>query len=257
MSDKTEEKRKAKEDTDALFAAYAKHPSDELRNQIVEKYMYLADMLSRKYTGRGIDYDDLYQVASMALVLAVDRFDQGKGFAFTSFATPTIIGEIKRYFRDKSWALKVPRRMKDLVTQFSSAREKLQKENGRPPTIRELAEYMEVSEEDILEAMESVNTYRAYSLDQVAKNKGDDDQCSLDRYISVEESGYESFENADLIKNVMAELSDKERAIFDERMLGMKTQKEVAEEHGVSQVTISRLEAEIREKFRNEYYKAN
>jgi RNA polymerase sigma-B factor len=230
--------------------------SDEARNKIVEHYLYLAEILSKKYAGRGIEYDDLYQVASMALVLAVERFDSSRGFAFTSFATPTIIGEIKRYFRDKGWAVKVPRRIKDLSVQVASAREKLQAQSGKAPTVPELAAYMDCSEEDILEAMESGQTYHTYSLNQEAENEDEENVTSLDRYMSVEESGYESFENADLIKNVMAELSDKERAIFGDRVLGTKTQQEVAKAYGVSQMTISRLEAEIREKFRQEYYRS-
>jgi RNA polymerase sigma-B factor len=255
MSDHLEDRQKNKKDADILFAEYAKKPSDSLRNKIVEKYMYLPDFLSKKYTGRGIEYDDLYQIASMALVLAVDRFDPAKGFAFTSFATPTIIGEIKRYFRDKSWAVTVPRRIKDLSIQLPAARETLQREKGKPPTVQELAGYMGVSEEDILEALETGNTYRACSLDQEVENEGEEGGSSLSQYMSVEEGGYESFENADLIRNVVAKLSDRERAIFDDRVIGTKSQQEVAREYGVSQVTISRLEAEIREKFRKEYYR--
>jgi RNA polymerase sigma-B factor len=257
MSDKTADKNKKKEDVEALFAEYARTGSDEARNRIVENYLYLAEILSKKYAGRGIEYDDLYQVASMALVLAVNRFDPSKGFAFTSFATPTIIGEIKRYFRDKSWAVKVPRRIKDLSVQLVSAREELQAKKGKPPTVSELAEYAGVTEEDVLEALESGHTYYTYSIDQNEDSEDEEGATPLDRYMSVKESGYESFENADIIKNVMAELTDKERAIFDDRVIGAKTQQEVAQEYGVSQMTISRLEAEIREKFRREYYRTH
>jgi RNA polymerase sigma-B factor len=257
MSDKTADKNKKNEETDALFAEYVRTGSEETRNKLVEHYLYLAEILSKKYVGRGVDYDDLYQVASMALLLAVDRFDPTKGFAFTSFATPTIIGEIKRYFRDKSWAVKVPRRVKDLSVRLVSAREDLQARNGRPPTVAELSNYTGADEEDILEAMESGHTYYTYSIDQNEDSVDEDGSAPLDRYMSVKEPGYESFENADLIKNVMAGLSDKERAIFDDRVLGTKTQQEVAREYGVSQMTISRLEAEIRDKFRKEYYRTS
>jgi RNA polymerase sigma-B factor len=256
MPDKTIDTTKRKEIGEALFAEYMKNRSEESRNSIVEHYLYLAEILSKKYTGRGIDYDDLYQVASMALLLAVERFDPSKGFAFTSFATPTIIGEIKKYFRDKSWAVKVPRRIKELSLQLGAAREKLQAVNGKAPTVPELAEYMGCSEEEVLEAMESGQTFRAYSLNQEIDSDSEEGSASLDRYMSVEEKGYENFENADLIRNVMAGLTDRERAIFNDRVLGAKTQQEVAREYGVSQMTISRLEAEIREKFRKEYYKS-
>jgi RNA polymerase sigma-B factor len=260
MSDKPKEqlrREQLKQESEALFAEYARTRSEETRNRIVELYLYLAEILSKKYTGRGIDYDDLFQVASMALVLAVERFDPSKGFAFSSFATPTIIGEIKRYFRDKSWAVKVPRRVKELSLQLTDAREKLQAENGRPPTVPQLAEYLGCSEEDVLEALETGQNYRAYSLNQEVGGGADSEESgtSLDHFMSVEETGYASFENADLIKSVMDKLSDREKAVFRDRMLGSKTQQEVAREFGVSQMTISRLESEIREKFRKEYYK--
>jgi RNA polymerase sigma-B factor len=116
---------------------------------------------------------------------------------------------------------------------------------------------MGCSEEEVLEAMESGQTFRAYSLNQDVDNESDESSTSIDKYMSVEEKGYENFENADLIRNVMAGLTDKERAIFGDRVLGAKTQQEVAREYGVSQMTISRLEAEIREKFRKEYYKSD
>jgi RNA polymerase sigma-B factor len=257
MPDNTAEKNNRKKESDALFKEYAQTHSEVTRNKIVEQYLYLAEILSKKYTGRGIDYDDLYQVAAMALVLAVERFDPSKGFAFSSFATPTIIGEIKRYFRDKSWAVKVPRRIKELSLQLSAAREKLQTQAGKPPTVPALAEYLQCSEEEVLEALETGQTYRAYSLNQEVGGEGDEHAASLDHYMSVEETGYASFENEDLIKSVMQKLSDREREIFKERMLGTKTQQEVAKEFGVSQMTISRLEAEIREKFRKEYYKTD
>jgi RNA polymerase sigma-B factor len=257
MSQNKVDATKKKEEGAALFAEYAQDRNEETRNRIVEHYLYLAEILSKKYTGRGIEYDDLFQVASMALLLAVDRFDPSKGFAFTSFATPTIIGEIKKYFRDKSWAVRVPRRIKDLSLQLNATREKMQAEMGKAPTVQQLADYMNCSEEEILEAMEMGQTFRAYSLNQDVSNDNDESSTPYDHYMSTEEKGYESFENADLIRSVMAKLSDKERAIFADRMLGTKTQQEVADEYGVSQMTISRLEAEIREKFRKEYYKSS
>jgi RNA polymerase sigma-B factor len=255
MAVSAEEKIKKREEAIGLLAEYAKTHSEEARNRVVEHYLYLAEFVSRKYVGRGVDYDDLYQISAMALVLAVERFDSSKGFAFSSFAMPTIIGEIKKYFRDKSWALKVPRRIKELSMQIADAREELQSELGGPPTVQQLAAHLGSSEEEILEALESGQTYRAYSLNQDAGESGEEGPSPYERYMSVDEGGYASFEDADLIKSVMSTLSEKERILFRDRMLGTKTQKEVAEEFGVSQMTISRLEAEIREKFRREYYR--
>jgi RNA polymerase sigma-B factor len=243
---------------DELFASYAETRDVETRNRLVEQYLYLVDILVKKYLGKGIDYDDLYQVGSMALVLAVERFDPSKGFTFSSFATPTIIGEIKRYFRDKGWAVKVPRRMKEIVMELSTAKDELSRKLGRSPTIPELSEVMGYSEEEILEAMESGRSYSSYSLNQAFEEEGGEgggDQNKFEKYTSVKEAGYESFENAELIKNVIAQLSDKEKAVFQARILEEKTQMEVAEILGVSQMTISRLENEIKRKFREEYYK--
>ena len=122
-----------------LFIQYKKNPSIELRNKIVEKYLYMVDILIRKYLGKGVDYDDLYQVGALALVSAVERFDPDRGFEFSSFATPTILGEIKKYFRDKQWSLKVPRRLKEIAAKVQEAKEELYSKYQRKPTVEEIA----------------------------------------------------------------------------------------------------------------------
>ncbi|MDR3071959.1 MAG: SigB/SigF/SigG family RNA polymerase sigma factor [Clostridiales Family XIII bacterium] len=241
-----------------LFQEYAKNRDTETRNRIVEYYLFLVDILVKKYLNKGIDYEDLYQVGSLALVFAVERFDSTKGFGFSSFATPTIIGEIKRYFRDKGWAVKVPRRVKEIVLELQSTKEELTRRQGRPPTIPELASVMQCSEEEILEAMESSQSYSSYSLNQTFENEDGDstgDQNKYDRFTSVKEAGYESFENAEFIQNVTKRMSEREKRIFSARLLQEKTQIEVAEMLGVSQMMISRLEGEIKKKFRAEYYR--
>ena len=124
--------------TSDLFKEYAKNPTIELRNQLVEENLYMVDILIRKYLGKGVDYDDLYQVGALALVSAVERFDPEKGFEFKSFATPTILGEIKKYFRDKQWSLKVPRRMKEISSKVQEVRDQLTTSLGRAPTLEEI-----------------------------------------------------------------------------------------------------------------------
>ena len=189
---------------------------------------------------------------SMALVFAVERYDLSRGYEFTSFATPTIIGEIKRYFRDKGWAIKVPRRLKEISAQISPAKEHLYGKYSRIPTIGELAEYLGYTEEEILEAMEGGQAYSTYSLNQTFDEGGDEGEGAvLEKYTGREEKGYNSFENAELIKTVMKDLSDKEKAIFKRRFFENETQQDIAEEMGVSQMTISRLEKKIREKFKS------
>lgn len=234
-----------------LFERYRETGSKELRNEIVERYLYIVDILIKKYLNKGVEYEDLYQVGSMALVFAVERYDASKGFEFTSFATPTIIGEIKRYFRDKGWAVKVPRRLKEISAQISPAKEFLYGKLNRVPTVSELAEYLGYSEEDILEAMEGGQAYSTYSLNQTFDEGGDEGEGAvLEKYTGREEHGYHSFENAELIKSVLNDLSDKERDIFKRRFFKNETQQDIAQEMGVSQMTISRLEKKIREKFK-------
>ncbi|MEL7654361.1 MAG: SigB/SigF/SigG family RNA polymerase sigma factor [Bacillota bacterium] len=234
-----------------LFEQYRQNRSIELRNEIVEKYLYIVDILIKKYLNKGVDYEDLYQVGSMALVFAVERYDASKGFEFTSFATPTIIGEIKRYFRDKGWAIKVPRRLKEISAQISPAKEVLYGKFNRIPTVKELADYLGYSEEEILEAMEGGQAYSTYSLNQTFDEGGDEGEGAvLEKYTGREELGYHSFENAELIKTVLKDLSEKERDIFRRRFFENETQQDIAEQMGVSQMTISRLEKKIREKFK-------
>ncbi len=239
-----------------LFEEYNRTKNIELRNQLVEKYLYMVDILAKKYINKGVDYDDLYQIGSMALVFAVERFDPGKGYEFTSFATPTIIGEIKRYFRDKGWAVKVPRKWKEISAKLPMAKDALNQKLGRAPMVSEIAEYLGFSEEDILEAMESGQAYGTFSLQQTFDDNGNEGESSVfERYTAREETGYANFENGEVVKAVMNKLSDQEKKVFRMRFFDDKTQQQIADEIGVSQMTVSRLEKKLREKFKEEYYK--
>ena len=246
----------SEEKTRELFQEYQKTRSVELRNRIVELNLYLVEILIKKYMNKGVEKEDLYQVASMALVLAVERFDPERGFEFTSFATPTIIGEIKRHFRDKGWAMKVPRRLKELSVKLPEAREFLENKLGRTPKLSELAEHMEVSQEELLEAMESGKAYGAYSLQQTFEGDGDSEEApALEKYASHQEAGYTAFENADFIRSVVAGFTEQERTVFRRRFLEEKTQQEIADELGVSQMSVSRMEKRLKEKFKEEFYR--
>jgi RNA polymerase sigma-B factor len=237
-----------------LFEQYSRTKSLSLRNEIIEKYLYLVDILIKKYLNKGMDYDDLYQVGAMALIFAVERYDISRGFEFTSFATPTIIGEIKRYFRDKGWAMKVPRRLKEISSHIPAVKEELYGKLFRNPTVPELAEALGYGEEDVLEALESGRAYGAYSLNQGLEEVGEQGELpSLERFTGIEDAGYESFENAEIIKKVLDGLSDKEKEIFNLRFINNDTQQKIADEMGVSQMTVSRLERGIKKKFQEEY----
>jgi len=243
-------------DTEALFAEYRETKDTDLRNELVEHYLPLVGILASKYANKGIDYDDLYQTGSMALLHAVERFDPTKGFKFESFATPTIIGEIKRYFRDKGWALKVPRQLKEIATQLADAQDRLYIELRRQPTAKEIGDCLGHTEEKILEAMESRYSFQALSLNQALESDdSEENSVHMEQFIGVEEGGFEGFENASMIKNVLDTLDEREKVVFNERILNGSVQKELAKEFGISQMTLSRMEKKIREKFKKEFGK--
>ncbi|MBR2558875.1 MAG: SigB/SigF/SigG family RNA polymerase sigma factor [Firmicutes bacterium] len=236
-----------------LFENYRKEPTTEKRNELVEKYLYMVDILIRKYLGKGVEYDDLYQVAAQALVQAVERFDPDKGFEFSTFATPTIIGEIKKYFRDKQWSLKVPRRLKETAAKVQDARDSLENELQRSPTVQEIAEKTGLSEEDIIEALEGSKAYGTFSLDRTFEDGGDDGEGSaLERYTGFDEKGYDRVELAELIDSVVSGMSERNKYIFRERFLNNRSQSEIARELGVSQMTVSRAERNMVETFRKQ-----
>ena len=239
--------------TSDLFKEYAKNPTIELRNQLVEENLYMVDILIRKYLGKGVDYYDLYQVGALALVSAVERFDPEKGFEFKSFATPTILGEIKKYFRDKQWSLKVPRRMKEISSKVQEVRDQLTTSLGRAPTLEEISEHTGFSHEQIMQAMESAKAYGTFSLDSAGNSLGDDgEENLLEKYVGFEEIGYERIEINEIITTVLEKLSDTYRYVFRERFLFNKSQSEIAQALGVSQMTVSRAEKAIVERFKKE-----
>jgi RNA polymerase sigma-B factor len=242
-----------KKDIQGQFREYRETGSETIRNALVEQHLYLARILASKYAGRGIDYDDLYQVAAYALLLAVERYDPDRNILFTSYATPTIIGEIKKYFRDTTWSLKVPRRLKEIAMRIPDVKENLHLKTGKIPTVQELAAEMDVSEEDILEALESSRAYSAYSLDRDADENTEETSVQFEKYLGDEEEGYSRFEFGGVVEKLMDELSEAEKAIVMKRFFDEMTQREVAESLGVSQMTVSRIEKAVREKFRREY----
>ena len=236
-----------------LFKEYKNDPSVEKRNEIVENYLYMVDILIRKYLGKGVDYDDLYQVGALALVNAVERFDPDKGFEFSTFATPTILGEIKKYFRDKQWSLKVPRRLKEVASKVQEAKEELSIKLQRQPTTGEIAEFTGLPEDQIIEALDSARAYGTYSLDRTFDDAGEDgDNPYLEKYTGFEEVGYDRIELSEIIEKVMATFNDQQKYIFKERFLNGKSQAVIAEALGVSQMTISRAEKLMVKKFRSE-----
>ena len=215
--------------------------------------MYMIDILIRKYLGKGVEYDDLYQVAALALVQAAERFDPSKGFEFSSFATPTILGEIKKYFRDKQWSLKVPRRLKENAGKVQAAKEDLLHKLGRTPTAAEISEATGLTEEQIIEAVESSQAYGTYSLDKTFEDAGvDGESAFLERYTGFDEKGYDRVETNQIIEKVLDRMNEQNKYIFRERFLFNRSQSEIAKTLGVSQMTVSRAEKNIVRQFRDE-----
>ena len=232
------------DDVWALFARLADvDESDpqrqQIRDKLVEMHMPLVEYLARRFRNRGEPYDDLVQVATIGLIKSVDRFDVDRGVEFTTYATPTIVGEIKRHFRDKGWTIRVPRRLQELKLSLAKATAELAQKNGRSPTVAELATHLGVSEEDILEGLESANAYSAVSLD--APDGSDDDSPAVADSLGSVDDALEGVEYRESLKPLLERLPPREKKILLLRFFGNMTQSQIAVEIGISQMHVSRL----------------
>lgn len=246
-----QERDKNKEIQRQKFIEYATTKDKALRDELIEENLYIAEILAKRYLNRGIEYDDIFQVASIGLINAVERFDPSMGYEFSSFATPTIVGEIKRYFRDKGWTIRVPRRIQELSGAINNARVELAQTLQRSPTIGDIADHLGYSQEEVLEAMEASQVYSPQSLD-MKYDAGEDSDVSLRDLIGIEESYYTKIEDNDFIDQLMKNLEEDEKKVLIDRYYNMKTQSTIAEEMGISQMTVSRMEKKILEKMRND-----
>ena len=224
-----------------LFKQYKESGDVAIRNQIAEQYLYIADILAKKFVGRGVEYDDLKQVAAFALLRGIDRFDPDMGMQFTTFITPTITGEIKNYFRDKSRMVKVPRRLSELSTAIKSFSAKYESDNGVKPSVKIIAEALKLSEEDVVHALEIGGTL---SLDGVAGDE-DNDEKSLYGMLASEDTRYESFETKETLRVAMQDFSDTEKALIKYRYVDELSQSETSKRLGVSQMFVSRMERKL------------
>ena len=213
-----------------------------MRNKIAEKYLYIAEILAKKFVGRGVEYDDLRQVASLALLKGIDRFDPAMGMQFTTFITPTVTGEIKNYFRDKSRIVKLPRRLSEISAAVRAFTAEYEGENGVKPSIREIAERLKLSEEDVVRALEVGGTV---SLDGVASSGEDDGEHSLYALLPDNDDRYERLEIQDALRSAMKDLSETERAVLKFRYVDELSQSETARRLGVSQMFVSRMERKL------------
>ncbi|MGW2936468.1 RNA polymerase sigma factor SigF [Streptomyces sp. NPDC001156] len=212
----------------------------ELRDEIVESWLPMAERIARRYRGRGESVEDLCQVAALGLVKAVDRYDPGRGYAFESYAIPTITGEIKRHFRDHMWVLHVPRRVQDLRNRVRVAAKELSQETpGRGPTVAEIAEHAHLSEDDVRIGLEAMDSFTALSLD--AEVAGSDDGYALGDALGESDSGYDLIVDREAVKPCLESLPERERTILYLRYFRGMTQSRIADQLGISQMHVSRL----------------
>ncbi|ANS67862.1 RNA polymerase sigma factor [Streptomyces lincolnensis] len=221
----------------------------ELRNQLVRMHLPLVEHLARRFRNRGEPLDDLTQVATIGLIKSVDRFDPDRGVEFSTYATPTVVGEIKRHFRDKGWAVRVPRRLQELRLALTTATAELSQQHGRSPTVHELAEKLAISEEEVLEGLESANAYSTLSLDVPDT---DDESPAVADTLGAEDEALEGVEYRESLKPLLEDLPPREKRILLLRFFGNMTQSQIAQEVGISQMHVSRLLArtlaQLREK---------
>jgi len=233
-----------------LFLEFNKARDIEIRNMIFSKYQYLAEIISKKYMNKGIEYDDIYQIASIGLIYAIERYDINRGYEFTSFATPTILGEVKKYFRDKGWAIKIPRRIQEVSKRINEVSNELQYKLGRTPNVKELSENLGYSEEEILEAMEASKLFVSQSLNVSIESSKDFKEVELAEIIKDDVNNYEIFENNEFLKKSFEFLNKVEKQIIIERFYNNKTQLDIAKKLNISQMTVSRIEKKVLEKIR-------
>ena len=242
-------KQEHKEGIQEKFEEYYQTRDLKLRDELIKEHMYIVDILSNKYVGKGIEKDDLYQVASLGLIYAVERYDPTKGYAFSSFATPTIMGELKRYFRDKGWVIRVPRRIQNLYKKINTAKKILPQELQRTPTIADIADYLGEDEETILETMEASKVYTPQSLDMKYQVQKGENAIDLSDMIGEEDKNFDSIELKDLIDKSKERLNDLEKEILELRYYEGRTQVDIANTLDISQMTVSRIEKKILQKF--------
>lgn len=242
MTEKTSSSKSAwdKQKTRELFRRYKEDGDMEAREQLVMSHLNLVRFLANKFKNRGEPLDDLVQVGYLGLLKAVDRFDPDRGLEFTTYATPTILGEIKRHFRDKGWSVRIPRRLQELSAKVNQATDTLTTQLQRSPTIQEIADYLDASVDEVLEAMESSSAYSSVPLEGTGSSENDDAPSVIDRYGS-EDNELAFTDDRLVIEEALKGFSPREREVIELRFLKGMTQIEIAEQLGISQVQVSRL----------------
>ena len=229
-----------KEKTHELFRRYKEKGDRDAREKLVMSHLNLVRFLANKFKNRGEPLDDLMQVGYLGLLKAIDGFDPSRGLEFTTYATPTILGEIKRHFRDKGWSVRVPRRLQELSAKVNQATDALTVSLQRSPKIEEVAEYVGATVDEVLEAMESSSAYSSVPLEGTGSSENDDAPSIIDRY-ATDDAELELTDDRLMIEEALDDLSPREREVIELRFRDGLTQIEMAERLGISQVQVSRL----------------
>ncbi|MCE5191015.1 MAG: SigB/SigF/SigG family RNA polymerase sigma factor [Actinomycetia bacterium] len=223
-----------------LFAHYREYGDEESRDELITMYLNLVKYLASRFRNRGEPIDDLIQVGTIGLIKAIDRFDTDRDVEFTTYATPTIVGELKRYFRDKGWAIKVPRRLQELSFRVNQAVDQLTQQIQRSPTILEIAEYLGVTSEEVLEAMETSEAYNFVSLEGDRNNDGSD-SFSILEYIGKDDQLMAVVDDRTTLAEALKHLTPMEQRVLYLRFFQGLTQTEIASQLEISQMQVSRL----------------
>jgi len=239
------------DDAQALLREYARTRDIQVRNRLVILHERMVRYLASRFgSGAGTSLDDLVQVGYVGLIAAIDRFDPEKGVSFVTFAVPTILGEIKRYFRDQTWGLKAPRRLRELGLSLRKLREQLEQNLGRPPTVPEMALAAGVSEERLLQAMDLDRIYQPASLDAHLQDENGDDKSSFWEAIGRPDPELMAIEEREMVRHALDRLDQRQRAIIYYRFFEDASQAEVAGRLGISQMHVSRLERQALKRLR-------
>jgi RNA polymerase sigma-B factor len=239
-------------DEKVLLRRYAKDRSPVVREELAERFMPLARRLAARYAGGAEPFDDLVQVASMGLVKAIDRFDPERGTAFSTFAVPTILGELKRHFRDRGWSVHVPRDVQERILKVEKATAELPARLGRAPTVQDIAERLDVTEEQVLEAMHASQGHHAISLDASSTFADGEEPAPLGERIGEEDLSFDTVEYGAAIEPVLESISERDRKVLHLRFVEDLTQSEIAERVGVSQMHVSRILRSILDQLRSQ-----
>lgn len=242
MSRESLPNRLSKDEVLKWIALYQETEDDEAQTKLVIHYKYLIESIARKYSNGKSYHDDIVQVGMLGLLGAIRRFDPSFGRVFEAFAVPTIVGEIKRFLRDKTWDVHVPRRIKEIGPRIKAAVDALTIELQRSPTIYEIAEYIEVSEEEVLEAMEMGRSYQALSMDHSIDADSEGSTVNLFDVVGKVDDGYEKTDRRMIVAEAMNLLSEREKQVIQLTYLEQLSQKEAGERLGISQMHVSRIQ---------------